>query len=146
MEIKEEYVEKFARPRVRQGETGISVKERGQMALFRKERIMGHPHLRRIDKEAVIDKLMGEIEGLEAELHKHRWIPVSERLPEKGECLVLCEGKIRQVQIRIRTDDEDGKMTSCAISDLGCVYLGCDECITHWKPIILPEQTPKETK
>lgn len=87
-----------------------------------------------------------EFEKLQAEIERHRWIPVSERLPEKGECLVLCEGKIRQVQIRIRTDDEDGKMTSCAIRDLGCVYLGCDECITHWKPIILPDQAKEGGK
>jgi hypothetical protein len=38
VDIKKEYVEKFAIPRVIQGETGISVKEQkaGQMALFDK--------------------------------------------------------------------------------------------------------------
>ena len=108
----------------------------------------------------VITKVLGGLTKAEAnEIIRwveqyNPWIPVSERLPKKGKCLVLCEGKIHEVVIRVTEDEwEDAEGVSylkdtaaCDIRHLGCVLLGHDECITHWKPIILPEQAIKEAK
>ena len=89
------------------------------------------------------DLMAKEIEAQRIKLDQHRWIPVSERLPKDGEVLVLCEGKIFQVKINVTEDDEDGKLTRCGIRHLGTILLGLDECITHWKPVILPERALK---
>jgi len=75
--------------------------------------------LRRVDKNV---KLI----GLRAELDKHRWIPVSERLPEKAgyyQCF--------RHDNRFPTTRE---------------YLGGGEwvsgdTVTHWKPIVLPKDS-----
>lgn len=94
------------------------------------------------------------IKELETVLEQHRWIPVSEGLPEKGNCLVLCEGKVYEVKVRVSEDeweDSEGKSSlkltaKCDIGGLGCILIGHDVCITHWKPIILPEQSPDERR
>ncbi len=78
------------------------------------------------------------------------WIPVSERLPDEGECLVLCEGHIYEVKVRVSEDeweDKEGKTfleqtARCDIWHLGTIIIGHDECITHWMPIVLPTEKP----
>ena len=105
--------------------------------------------LRALEKEN--DKLRERIKELEAELERHCWIPVSKGLPEKGNCLVLCEGKIYEVKVRVSEDeweDSEGKSSlkltaKCDIGGLGCILIGHDICVTHWKTIILPKQTLK---
>lgn len=94
----------------------------------------------------VEDMQAERIKELETELEKHRWIPVSEKLPEESCCLVLCEGKVYEVKVRVSNDeweDEEGKSSlkltaKCDIEHLGCILIGHDVCITHWKPIIVP--------
>ena len=66
----------------------------------------------------------------------NRWIPVTERLPDEGQVVVLCDRKVYEVKIRVTEDEDDVKLTKCDIRHLGCVLLGLDECITHWKPIV----------
>jgi hypothetical protein len=68
-----------------------------------------------------------EIAQLRTELDKHRWIPVSERLPDrKGLYLVLWHSTNDGVT-QIRTCDE-------YIFDKNDSWE-----FTHWKPIILPK-------
>jgi hypothetical protein len=88
------------------------------------------------EREELIQQLQSQ---LAAEQEKNRWIPVGERLPEAGQCLVLCDNKTFQVSIRVTEDDEDGIMVACGLRDYGTLYLGFDECITHWRPIDLPK-------
>ena len=38
------------------------------------------------------EKAEGEVERLNSELEKHRWIPAEERLPEMGEIVLVTEG------------------------------------------------------
>lgn len=88
------------------------------------------------------------LDAKDEEIEKHRWIPVSERLPKQGSCLVLCEEKIYEVKIRVSEDeweDNEGKSflqatAHCDIEHLGSVLIGHDGCITHWKEAL------KETK
>lgn len=64
---------------------------------------------------------------LQAELERHRWIPVEEKLPEKdGPYCTLDLTEISRPDIRIFwfTDNSFYGRT------------------THWMPIILPAQTP----
>lgn len=68
-----------------------------------------------------------ENERLQTELEKHRWIPVSERLPEDDSSAYLFlheSGSIHQGIPSCDLFGPDGKLWSS---------------ITHWKPIILPE-------
>jgi len=97
--------------------------------------------------------LLERIKELEVKLKQRHWIPVIESLPKEGKCLVLCEGKVYEVKVRISEDEEwedsSGKSfrqetAFCDIRGLGSILIGHDECITHWKPIVLPEQTLKE--
>ncbi|KKL10330.1 hypothetical protein LCGC14_2556890, partial [marine sediment metagenome] len=107
----------------------------------------------------VLEKASERIEDLEGAINnilKHGtakpcgWIPVSERLPDEGECLVLCEGHIYEVKVRVSEDeweDKEGKTfleqtARCDILHLGTIIIGHDECITHWMPIVLPTEKP----
>lgn len=75
------------------------------------------------DKILALNK---RIKELEAQLEKHRWIPVSERLPEKtGEYQVV--RKINQYPTT-REYSADSLMWHSF------------EIVTHWRPIILLEQ------
>ena len=72
-----------------------------------------------------------EINRLQAELDKHCWIPVSERLPEEKRIYLIIG----------RTNARGRKI--CKIVPLNRSYknnlYGIWAGITHWKPIILPE-------
>lgn len=89
----------------------------------------------------IIEQQDERIEQLGTELEQHRWIPVNESLPKEGKCLVLCEEKVYEVKVRISEDeweDKKGKSfmqetTYCDIRGLGCILIGHDACITHWK-------------
>ncbi|MCK5017486.1 MAG: DUF551 domain-containing protein [Candidatus Peribacteraceae bacterium] len=63
------------------------------------------------------------IKRLQAELDKHRWIPVEEKLP-KGANVLVCW--------------ESGNISQAICADWEFSAMGGDR-ITHWKPIILPE-------
>ena len=67
-------------------------------------------------------------EQLQAELDKHRWIPVAERLPEKHDMYDVSDGRRKWEHLWI-------KMFKGWRKD-GMLHY---ESITHWKPIILPE-------
>lgn len=73
-----------------------------------------------------------------------RWIPVSERLPERGErTLVRCLGKLYGPQTYVGTFCEVPFPAGCGLHR----YWDSDECdtylsVTHWMP--LPE--PPEVK
>ena len=70
-----------------------------------------------------------EIHFLQAVLKAHRWIPVSERLPEEGCYVLVTSGKY------VTTDRYYGD------ESLGFTWQGESPYHkhTHWKPIILPE-------
>ncbi len=74
-----------------------------------------------------------KIKQLQAEIAEHRWIPVSERLPEKDVCddvLFIIEGLVEAGEFKnglfLDNNGRDSK----------------EEIVTHWKPIILPEDNP----
>ena len=70
---------------------------------------------------------------LQSQLDKHRWIPVTERLPKKGDEVFVLGGKIG------RTGCWNGK------SWIGFgITVRFKKAITHWKPIILPESEEGE--
>ena len=82
--------------------------------------------------KAPVNPLLAENKRLRAELEQHRWIPVSERLP-KHSCRLLAYGK-----------DGYGYVIVAAISyDLEFEKFKILSEVTHWKPIILPEQALK---
>jgi len=71
----------------------------------------------------------------QAELAKHRWIPVSERLPEDNDTVFVV----------LRHKDEVFSLVGRYVSfDDICKWEVYPETkhpvVTHWKPIILPEQ------
>ncbi len=68
------------------------------------------------------------VEQLEAELDKHRWIPVSERLP-KDEYSILAYGN----------DGFGYKIVANTSYNLEFKKFRILSKVTHWKPIILPE-------
>lgn len=85
-------------------------------------------------------------EAYESEITKQKWIPVTERLPEKDiEVLVFAEGKIegffgdtviaisKRYDFKIFTDSEGVEMWQSPWQ-----YFLTDYEITHWMP--LPEQ------
>ncbi len=84
---------------------------------------------------SVIDKfkaLEEENERLKAELEQHRWIPVSERLPKEDEQCLVIEGKFAQLGNWQQNTDHLGLQWN--------VNGFISKQVTHWKPIILPEQ------
>ena len=72
-------------------------------------------------------ELLGRIKQLEAELGLHRWIPVSERLPE-NEIDVLTYGENCGLEI----DEHCHKH--------GGYWVTSGNTPTHWMPIILPKE------
>lgn len=80
-----------------------------------------------------IERKAEQIDEQNKELEKHRWIPVSERLPEDDSSAYLFLHESGNVHQGIPSCDlygPDGKLW---------------HSITHWKPIILPEQALKVT-
>jgi hypothetical protein len=76
--------------------------------------------------EAYVCGLEAENARLKEELEKHRWIPVTERLPDKtGSYQVLRENNSYPTTREYYPDDS--QWTS-------------RDVVTHWKPIILPEK------
>ncbi len=63
------------------------------------------------------------------ELSKHRWIPVTERLPEAGErVLCYCRANIYEV-MKMRTDGD-------WVYDTNHIYM--HSFVTHWMPLPQP--------
>ena len=91
----------------------------------RQRRNSGEPALS--DKKEIA-KLQAEVEQLKAELEKHRWIPVSERLPENDDCVLYVVSGSWFYK---------GYYESCGrwFAEHGCP----EDEVTHWKPIILSE-------
>jgi len=76
------------------------------------------------DKHRATD--WAQISQLQAELDKHRWIPVSEGLPkESGEYQVIGEPNPRPTTRRFWSGDKTWSSY---------------RTITHWKPITLPKE------
>jgi hypothetical protein len=68
------------------------------------------------------------VKELEAELEQHRWIPVSERLPENdGKFVLVTNGKA----YALSWYNDRWSLISSNTSELA------DKNITYWKPIIL---------
>ena len=74
-------------------------------------------------------------EQLQAELEKHRWIPVSERLPEGSHSvLIYCDRMITTGYF----DNFEGRAEwQIHCNTPRCYY---QEKITHWKPITQPKE------
>ena len=71
---------------------------------------------------------------LQAELDKHRWIPVSERLPEKTK---------EDLRPKLLVYNEDGiAVQEWRHYDFGWSFSDDTGEPTHWKPISLPEANP----
>jgi len=76
-----------------------------------------------------------ENEKLQAELDKHRWIPVSERVPENNECVFITIKHMADTwgflawysPTKVKWEFYDNMVKGE---------------VTHWKPIILPKETP----
>ena len=82
-----------------------------------------------LERCRVIEMQLKDKEQLVAENKKHRWIPVSEKLPKgKGVWLVLKDG----VPKCYRKNNES------------ILWRGFVDTYSHWKPIILPGQAEKE--
>lgn len=79
----------------------------------------------------IIGKMTIERGKLQAELEKYRWIPVSERLPENANAVLLYCDKM------IATGYFSGEWQIHNTKTPRGYY---QHKITHWKPIILPEQ------
>lgn len=92
--------------------------------------------LRLFESELVQDlkALHAEVERLTAELDKHRWIPVEERLPERPEanntyaCLIVLGG-----YVTLGYFCHDGRFYRAS----------CPVAVTHWMPL---PQPPEGTK
>lgn len=88
-----------------------------------------------------LDKLACEQIERIAELEaQHRWIPVSERLPEFGDhCLFVMPTSIDEVVAGFVSDERETRFQDSSICDLYGDAIGYDaDCITFWKPLKLP--------
>lgn len=84
-----------------------------------------------VDCDNQLNEAEDRILQLQAELDKHRWIPVEERLPEsEGYYLAAEDGRFGEYWY--------SKLGGWQHGDRKTSY-SCADCITHWKPIILPE-------
>ncbi len=76
--------------------------------------------------------LIERIAELEAQLEQHRWIPVTERLPENVATVFIFTGEGR------------GGVGFYGEDETGYIWERLDHAInlkiTHWKPIYLPEK------
>lgn len=77
--------------------------------------------------------IKAENKRLKEELEKHHWIPVTEKLPKKNGYYLVCDG------IWYGRMFFDGRW--CFGNKTQYPY---SEHLTHWKPIVLPEQMKKE--
>ena len=84
---------------------------------------------------ANFDDLLDKVEQLQAELDKHRWIPVRERLPEEHEDIVVCYKHHFNQQSFPNMPDALRIIDTSYYKD----RFELEEEVTHWKPIILPE-------
>ena len=77
---------------------------------------------------------------LQAELDKHRWIPVSEKLPEESGAYLVMLNYLhpRNLSIKMRHPAVESFFHDDAM-------WGTEKAITHWKPIILPDQALQGT-
>ena len=81
-----------------------------------------------------VQRLVAQVVKLQAEVEKHRWIPVSERLPEETNRGYLIY--MQRICPCIATFDGEtffDAFTKYSIKN-----------ITHWKLIILPDQALEE--
>ena len=84
-----------------------------------------------------LTKQAERIEILEAELEQHRWIPVSESLPEKtGYYLIFCVSEGYNEHRWWQFWYQDGWYEYNKIDD--CID-DTERTVTHWKPIILEQ-------
>ena len=81
-----------------------------------------------------LESLEAKNKELQSELDKHRWIPVAERLPEKGG-LYYTFARYTSMPLAVMFHIKDKKWNHPQPSI---------RKITHWKPIILP--VSKEVK
>ncbi len=79
----------------------------------------------------IIDRQADKIKRLEEE---NRWVPVSERLPEKNILVYLYQNKPIKCMFEGMLDFMNGEQ-KWVDKELYCV-----DNITHWKPIVLPPQ------
>ncbi len=86
--------------------------------------------------QKVMERIIEENEQLQAELEKHRWIPVSERLPNKEKEVSILAGDCRTPYIA----NALLKGGTWHIRHPNGIILVASWEITHWKPIILPGQ------
>lgn len=100
-----------------------------------------------LDREKNISRNMEKCYLIE--YNKHRWIPVSERLPEKGGNVLFCWRPIDFLENPQHKEfvvgsfsyiNEQGRpiMSPTKVWVNG-MYYDIKTHITHWKPIILPE-------
>ena len=85
-----------------------------------------------IDKDVLI-KQTQEIQRLNAELDKHRWIPVEERFPDECEVLVYTEHGY------VYTSVVGG---SFWVAHIECRFK--EDRITHWMPLPQPPKGEEE--
>ncbi len=79
--------------------------------------------------QRTIERIIDKNEQLQAELDKYRWIPVSERLPKNANAVLLVWRNYFYI----------GCCRGGKFYIAGELYTE----VTHWKPIILPEQAKK---
>ena len=89
-------------------------------------------------------KACDKIEQLQAELEKHRWIPVSERLPkDDGQVWILYEKTGYTYNAFYDQNVLHFSQKTWQIFDYSGGYKKAEVEPTHWKPIILPEALNK---
>lgn len=92
--------------------------------------------------DSIEEEYQEQIEQLEAENERlrkeNRWIPVSERLPEEGQFCHLYMPEFNSNCPQKGWYLSDKKVWLTTIK-----YRKRTRKVTHWKPIILPEQPPE---